>query len=585
LATELVVRTDARSVKMTAARARHGGSFDVVVVGFGLAGASVAIDAASAGLSVAVIERFAGGGSSALSAGIIYAGGGTKYQQEAGVSDTVDHMYAYLQAEIGNIVLDTTLRKFCEDSVENLAWLEEQGVPFSSTLCPFRTAHPTDEYFLYHSGSELAKPFSDLAAPAARGHRTVGTGRAGTVMFDRLTARCDQLGVTVVRNARATKLLNTGDRVNGVEFQSFAPERVRLAYATSKIMHATRKLSLYAPPAAAPLNAMVRRIERRVSHRTQVGASRGVVLAAGGFGANQQMVDRFAPAYSKGRPTGTMADDGSGIRLGQSVGAAVKHMERVSGWRNTAPPESMCRGVLVGPSGRRVCNEQFYGARIGRHVAEEHGGRAWMIFDQRIVQQIRAEMDEQTTWWQRAQIQPALALAAHRETRTFEALARRIGADELGLAATLSEYNRRASVGEPDLMGKATEFVQPLSSPPFVAIDMGTASKLLPFLRISMGGLAVDEKTGAVLRDDGSTVKGLYAAGRNAVGICTGSYVSGLSLADCVFTGRRAARSLVDTPSQPYRRSANSTWEVWPTGVEAGKGAARGGTASRRTTT
>ncbi len=34
----------------------------------------------------------------------------------------------------------------------------------------------------------------------------------------------------------------------------------------------------------------------------------------------------------------------------------------------------------------------------------------------------------------------------------------------------------------------------------------------------------------------------LYAAGRTAVGICSNSYVSGLSLADCVFSGRRAGR-------------------------------------------
>jgi 3-oxo-5alpha-steroid 4-dehydrogenase len=35
-------------------------------------------------------------------------------------------------------------------------------------------------------------------------------------------------------------------------------------------------------------------------------------------------------------------------------------------------------------------------------------------------------------------------------------------------------------------------------------------------------------------------VPGLYAAGRSAVGLCSNSYISGLSLADCVFSGRRA---------------------------------------------
>ena len=59
---------------------------------------------------------------------------------------------------------------------------------------------------------------------------------------------------------------------------------------------------------------------------------------------------------------------------------------------------------------------------------------------------------------------------------------------------------------------------------------------------LTLGGLKVDEGTGQVLNADGAGVPGLYAAGRNAVGICSNSYVSGLSLADCVFSGRRAGK-------------------------------------------
>ena len=51
-----------------------------------------------------------------------------------------------------------------------------------------------------------------------------------------------------------------------------------------------------------------------------------------------------------------------------------------------------------------------------------------------------------------------------------------------------------------------------------------------------------------MLRPDGSTVAGLYAAGRTAVGICSNSYVSGLSLADCVFSGRRAGHHAAARP-------------------------------------
>jgi 3-oxo-5alpha-steroid 4-dehydrogenase len=60
---------------------------------------------------------------------------------------------------------------------------------------------------------------------------------------------------------------------------------------------------------------------------------------------------------------------------------------------------------------------------------------------------------------------------------------------------------------------------------------------------MTLGGLVVDEAGGNVLDDAGIPVAGLFAAGRTAVGLCATSYVSGLSLADCVFSGRRAGRS------------------------------------------
>lgn len=61
---------------------------------------------------------------------------------------------------------------------------------------------------------------------------------------------------------------------------------------------------------------------------------------------------------------------------------------------------------------------------------------------------------------------------------------------------------------------------------------------------LTLGGLTVDEETGEVLSASGTPVGGLYAAGRSAVGLCSNSYVSGLSLADCDFSGRRAGQHL-----------------------------------------
>ena len=93
-------------------------SADVVVIGFGAAGACAAIEAAAAGASVVVLDRFAGGGATALSGGVVYAGGGTRQQAEAGVTDTPEAMFAYLKHEVGDAVSAATLRRFCEDSAK-----------------------------------------------------------------------------------------------------------------------------------------------------------------------------------------------------------------------------------------------------------------------------------------------------------------------------------------------------------------------------------------------------------------------------------------------------------------------------------
>jgi 3-oxo-5alpha-steroid 4-dehydrogenase len=79
---------------------------------------------------------------------------------------------------------------------------------------------------------------------------------------------------------------------------------------------------------------------------------------------------------------------------------------------------------------------------------------------------------------------------------------------------------------------------------PFLAIDISIDAKLAPLPTLTLGGLRVDEETGAVLHESGSPIPGLYAAGRTAIGVCSNIYVSGLSSADCAFSGRRAGQAV-----------------------------------------
>ena len=165
---------------------------DVVVVGFGAAGACAAIEAAEEGVDVLVLDRFTGGGATAISGGVVYAGGGTRHQQAAGVEDSPDQMLAYLRLETAGAVSEETLRSFCDGSAAMLTWLESHGVPFEGSRAPYKTSYPTNKYYLYYSGNELAGPSRAVASPAQRGHRAKGKGTSGKALFGPLRRAVEQ---------------------------------------------------------------------------------------------------------------------------------------------------------------------------------------------------------------------------------------------------------------------------------------------------------------------------------------------------------------------------------------------------------
>jgi 3-oxo-5alpha-steroid 4-dehydrogenase len=294
------------------------------------------------------------------------------------------------------------------------------------------------------------------------------------------------------------------------------------------------KPGLYAPALARRLHRRIASLESRWGRPFRVAARRGVVLAAGGFVNNREMMREHAPAYRGGLPLGTQGDDGSGIRLGTSAGGATDRLSTVSAWRFLTPPSALLRGILVDPSGARFVDESSYGAAVGARLIEG-GGKAWLLVDEPIMADARRQVRTETLWFQRLQAWYLLRWSRVRGASLSE-VARRAGIDPASLAATVAAYGET-----PDAFGKDPGLVAPLTTPPYTLIDCSYGPRLgYPCPMLTLGGLVVDESTGQVLSESGDPVAGLYAAGRTAVGICSNSYVSGLSLADCVFSGRRA---------------------------------------------
>ncbi|MGN6792294.1 MAG: FAD-binding protein [Streptosporangiaceae bacterium] len=529
---------------------------DVVVIGFGAAGACAALEAASAGATVILIDRFGGGGATELSGGVVYAGGGTVYQLHAGARDTPEDMYAYLHTEVGDAVTAATLRDFCEGSAAMLGWLSEHGVPFDGSLCQDKTSYPTDRHYLYYSGSERSR--TQVAAPAPRGHRAVGRGASGRIFFGRLAAAVRAKGeVTVVPQTRAERLI-TGQAggVAGVQCLTLreAPGWVRLTHRFGHKL--SKKPFLYGGSVGRRLHRPVAYLERRYASPLTISARSGVVIAAGGFVANRAMLREHAPAYRGGLALGTAGDDGSGLALGVGAGGTAKFLDRVSCWRFITPPSAFLGGILVDRSGRRVCDESLYGAAIGEAMVRRHERRAWLLLDRATVSRSWRQLLGSTQWFQLLQAVYLLTVARV-SGRDLAAVAAKAGVDADGLAATVAAHNAAAAAGEPDPAGKPADVVTVADRPPYSLIDLSIRPRpAYPAPMLTLGGLAVAEDSGEVLRADGSRIAGLYAAGRSAVGLCSRSYVSGLSLADCVFSGRRAGRHAATRTGSSPRSSA-----------------------------
>ena len=514
--------------------------FDVVVVGFGVAGACAAIAAAENGARVLVIDRSWGGGASALSGGVVYAGAGTTHQRAAGYDDTPDNMFNYLLNEVNGAVKDETLQRFCEESPLRLAWLEQHGARFASTVCDYKTSYPTDRHYLYFSGNERAYPYCEHATPAPRGHRQVARSMSsGRALWTALSQAALRLGVTFWPLTRAEEIIMSDGQVAALRCQRVANvERSVLASLNRRTAPVRAKFTNWTPALGRRLPTGQRQLWRH--SRDGTVQTSNVVLAAGGYAFNRDMVRRYAPDYAGTSPLGTEGDDGSAIQMGVTAGATTGHLDRMTAWRFLSPPPALLEGVTVGANGVRIANEDLYGATHAEIMVREFDGRGYLIFDSGVWKRALAQLLSHTQPFHRVQL-AAVICTELLKAPTLRELATKLGICPSGLETTVRSYNNAIVSGARDPAYKSTDMCVALNSPPYYGLDISIRPSAAYFVPgMSLGGLRVDEANGRVLTHDDNPMGGLYAAGRTAVGICSNSYISGLALADCVFSGKRA---------------------------------------------
>lgn len=533
------VRGDAFGVTEGGRRRAWDETTDVVVVGLGAAGGAAAIDARRLGADVMVVDRFGGGGATGRSAGAVYFGGGTDLQREHGWHDTPQNMFAYLRLETGDAVPESTLRAFCEQSAADFEWLRALGVPFPKSGAVAKGSLPPDDCTLYFSGNELCPPYCDAAQPVPRGHRPLGRGLTGHLVGAALRAGAHEAGATMRTHVRADRLVVSRDgEVIGIVLTETPRRLVALADALQQLVHVAGSVL----HRSGDLLQRSLRLLESSGRRRFVRARRGVVLCAGGFVFDRELMARYAPDYARcSLRLGTAGDDGAGIRMGIAVGGALGQMHRCSAPRFIDPPTAWWGGVLVGRNGERVCNETLYGGKIGAHIVEQHGGRSTLVLDRIAMEAGRRQvLSEGWHLYQRV-FGVINGFVTPTSAPTIDALAQQLGIAAPRLRATIDAYNDDVRTGK-DRVGKPREHLQPIAVPPFFGIPLDCDRLAFPTPCLTLGGLRTEGTSSRVLGHDGAPIDGLYAAGRTAVGVASNGYASGLSISDGIFAGRIAAR-------------------------------------------
>ncbi len=460
---------------------------DVVIIGLGCAGVTAAIEAREAGADVLVFERASGGGGvTGMAAGHLYLGGGTRVQKAVGVEDTVEDMFTYLMMNTPDPD-EAKIRLYCEESVEHFDWLVARGVPFNDTM--YKGKHVlqmTDECLIW-SGNEEVYPFREKAKPAPRGHKVAQVGElGGAKMMECLTTKAVALGVRIIYDAHVHELVREDGRIVGASYRVYGEDK------------------------------------------GSVRANKGVILAAGQFTQNDDLLKEYLPelldeAYTR---QFTPYDDGAGHQLGKAAGGVLKHMDGALMTAAFYPPESHIKGILVNKNGKRYVSEDSYHSRSSMITTQQPDRKGWLILDEK-------------TYAVEPQHYGAYPLVDAFES--VEEMEKALGLPTGSLQETMANYNKHAANGEDPEFHKGKKWLTPLDNAPFAALDASVGQAT--YMAFTLGGLDVTIDA-EVVAGGGGTVPGLYAIGGCASNIAqdgTG-YSSGTCIGESTFFGRRAGK-------------------------------------------
>ena len=498
---------------------------DVVVIGAGGAGMTAAITATDAGKNVILLESTSfPGGNSVRSTGGMNAGptewrNQNEFKEAAGVEATLKKVANYPDnariQELGKIVaeqweayqaapegyfdtselfqLDTLIggggkndpalvQKLVESSPDAIAWLD--------SLNP--------EIILHNVAAFGGASVKRIHRPVDENGKVISVG---AYVVPLLQQNLENRGIKLMTDTPAVEILMDNGTAVGVKAEG--------------------------PDANYTINA------------------KAVVIASGGFGANNDMIKAVRPELDGFITTNAPGIQGQGIQMAQAVGADTVDMAEiqlhptvhVEGTSANLITEGL-RGdgaILVNQEGKRFFDEVSTRDKVSAAEFEQTGGYAWLIVDSRMSDASNV-------------IQGYINKGFAEKGETWEELAGAIGAPADVLAETMAAWNACVEAKEDKEFGRVS-FANPLDQAPFYAI------KVQPGVHHTMGGIKINDNA-EVIDTDGAVIPGLFAAGETTGGVHGNNRLGGNAVADFTIFGRIAGQSAADFAADELANAA-----------------------------
>lgn len=287
-------------------------------------------------------------------------------------------------------------------------------------------------------------------------------------------------------------------------------------------------------------------------------AKKGVVLATGDIAGDQEMLDYYCPVANGAlaklyTPVG--ANTGDGHKMGLWVGGQMQAGPLPPMIHPQVNAYFHAAFLFLNTKGRRFMNESTWVQGKSLTIMNQPGRYAWAICDANWLTQIKAGLpkgggmfwdvfrsypnpfdDAMAQWQMQTDLKNGNAVQAN----DLAQLAAAIGVPEAAMSAEIARYNSLVDAGADSDFYKDSLFLGKIADPPFIAMKVG------PGLLAVVGGLNTDT-TLNVLDADGNGIPGLYAVGNVAGGVFANDYpinIPGCSHGRCLTWGYVVAESL-----------------------------------------